>query len=41
MKFLGEELGWRHVWLNQIREVIYSVDSLAVEIENNLIRAKD
>ncbi len=41
MKSLGEEPGWRHVRLNQIREVIYSTGSPAVEIENNLIRAKD
>ena len=41
MKSLGEEPGWRHVRLNQIREVIYSAGSPAVEIENNLIRAKD
>jgi putative RNA 2'-phosphotransferase len=41
MKSLGEEPDWRHVRLNQIRDVIYSTDSPAVEIENNLIRAKD
>ncbi|MBR9985481.1 MAG: RNA 2'-phosphotransferase [Desulfosarcina sp.] len=41
MKSLGEEPGWRHVRLNHIREVTYSAGSPAVEIENNLIRAKD
>lgn len=41
MKSLGEEPGWRHVRMNHIREVIYSTSSPAVEIENNLIRAKD
>ena len=41
MKALGEEPGWRHVRLNHIREVTYSAGSPAVEIENNLIRAKD
>lgn len=41
MKSLGEDPDWRHVRLNQIREVIYSIGSPAVEIENNLIRAKD
>ena len=41
MKALGEEPGWRHVRLNQIREAIYSTDSPTVEMENNLIRAKD
>ncbi len=41
MKSLGEEPGWRHVRLNHIREVIYSSGSPAVEIEENLIRAKD
>ena len=41
IKSLGEESGWRHVRLNQIREVICSTGSPAVEIENNLIRATD
>ena len=41
MKSLGEEPGWRHVRLNHIREVLYYTASPAVEIENNLIRAKD
>ena len=41
MKSLGEEPGWRQVRLNQIREVIYSTGSPAVEIEDNLIRAID
>ena len=41
MKSLGEESGWRHVRLNHIREAIYSTGSPTVEIENNLIRAKD
>ena len=41
MKSMNEEPGWRHVRLNQIREVIYSAGSPAVEIEDNLIRAKD
>ncbi|MBC2709874.1 MAG: RNA 2'-phosphotransferase [Desulfosarcina sp.] len=41
MKALGEEPGWRHVRLNQIREVIYTTRSPPVEMENNLIRAVD
>ena len=41
MKAMGEEPGWRHVRLNQIREVTYSIRSPPVEMENNLIRAVD
>lgn len=41
MKALGEEPGWRHVRLNQIREALYTTRSPAVEMENNLIRAVD
>lgn len=41
MKALAEEPGWRHVRLNEIREVIYTSRSPAVEMENNLIRAVD
>lgn len=41
MKALAEEPGWRHVRLNQIREVIYTSRSPAVEMESNLIRAVD
>ena len=41
IKSLGEETGWRHVRLNHIREVVYSNGSPAIEIENNMIRAKD
>ena len=41
MKALGEEPGWRHVRLAQIREAIYSTGSPTVEIENNLVRAVD
>lgn len=41
MKALCEEPGWRHVRLNQIREVIYSTGSPRVEMKNNLIRAVD
>lgn len=41
MKSLGEESGWRHVRLNQIREVIYSTGWPPIEIEDNRVRAKD
>ena len=41
MKALGEEPGWRHVRLAQIREAIYSTGSPPVEIESNRIRAVD
>lgn len=39
MKVLAEEPGWRHVRLNQIREMIHTTRSPAVEIEKNVIRA--
>ena len=39
MKVLAEEPGWRHVRLNQIREMIHTTRQPAVEIEKNLIRA--
>ena len=39
MKVLSEEPGWRHIRLNQIREMIHTSRSPEVEIENNLIRA--
>jgi putative RNA 2'-phosphotransferase len=41
IKSLSEEPGWRHVRLNHIREAIYTTNSPTVEMENNLIRAKD
>jgi putative RNA 2'-phosphotransferase len=41
IKSLSEEPGWRHVRLNHIREAIYATGSPTVEMENNLIRAKD
>jgi putative RNA 2'-phosphotransferase len=41
IKVLGEEAGWRHVRLAQIREAIYSTGSSTIEMENNLIRAVD
>lgn len=41
LKAMGEEPGWRHVRLNQIREVTYTTRSPPVEMENKLIRAVD
>lgn len=41
MKALAEESGWRYVRLNQIREVIHTTRSPAVEMESNRIRAVD
>jgi putative RNA 2'-phosphotransferase len=41
MKVLAEEPGWRHVRLNQIREVIHLTHSQALEMQGNRIRAVD
>lgn len=39
IKALTEEPGWPHVRLNQIREVIHTSRSPAIELEDNMIRA--
>ena len=39
MKVLAEEPGWRHVRLNQIREVVHISRSPTIEIQENRIRA--
>jgi putative RNA 2'-phosphotransferase len=41
LKALGEEPGWRHVRLHQIREVLYTTHTPMVEMATNLIRAVD
>jgi putative RNA 2'-phosphotransferase len=41
IKALAEEPGWRHVRLNQIREVFYTSRSPGVEMADNRIRAVD
>jgi putative RNA 2'-phosphotransferase len=41
LKALAEEDGWRHVRMNHLRELSYSVGPSQIELAGNLIRAAD